>query len=300
MRALVLSGGGVRGAFQAGALLAEVNRNPSLDYQVIAGVSAGAINASGLATHAHKEGGFAQGVKTLQELWLSIEGSHSIYQRRFWGWLAGYFKKGLYSTKPLKNLLEHHVDPKAIRMSERQLRIGVWNVTTDQYFEVSENQNDLVSWILASASIPVILEPVHIKDIVYADGGVRNNVPQGFLEEDDFKFDAIDIFLTSPFSPALGQPIRIKTIKEIGSRLVEALTSEIFYNDLFPFIHYKIKNPKTKIRIFAPPSVFTKNPVSFEPDYIQYLINMGAKTRPIELNVGMFLPLPEVKAIEGS
>jgi len=298
MKALVLSGGGVRGAFQAGALLGESNRNPLLDYDVIAGVSAGAINAGAVASFAEQKGDFAHGVRTLQEMWRTIEGSHSIYEKRMWGWLAGYFKQGLYKTKPLKKLLDIHLDSQAIRLSHRQLRVGVWNVTSDVYFEVSENKADLATWILASASIPVILEPVRIKDVVYADGGVRNNVPQDFLKEKDFQFKEIDIFLTSPFTPALSKPVRIKNLKDIGLRLLEALTSEIFYNDLFPYINYKIKNPETVIRIFAPPSIFTKNPVSFDPDYIQYLINVGINTKPILLDVGSFLPaLPQVSLL---
>src|SRR4051794_19853100 len=49
--ALVLSGGGARGAYQAGVLRRIAHRFPDLHFPIITGVSAGAINASFIAAH---------------------------------------------------------------------------------------------------------------------------------------------------------------------------------------------------------------------------------------------------------
>ncbi|OGW39560.1 MAG: hypothetical protein A2Y97_11820 [Nitrospirae bacterium RBG_13_39_12] len=47
-RALVLAGGGARGAYQAG-MLQELVINKGLDFQILRGVSVGALNAAFLA-----------------------------------------------------------------------------------------------------------------------------------------------------------------------------------------------------------------------------------------------------------
>src|ERR1700712_3074587 len=49
--ALVLTGGGARGAYQAGVLRGLARHFPGLSFPILAGVSAGAINASFLAAH---------------------------------------------------------------------------------------------------------------------------------------------------------------------------------------------------------------------------------------------------------
>ena len=77
--ALVLSGGGFKGAFQLGALdyLREVGLiDPALHFDVIAGISAGALNGAFIAT---------QQYELLKDIWARIEeeGSQVIYTSEF-------------------------------------------------------------------------------------------------------------------------------------------------------------------------------------------------------------------------
>src|SRR5256886_16975561 len=51
-RALVLAGGGARAAYEVGVLAAIAARAPGLEFPIVTGVSAGAINAVYLAAHA--------------------------------------------------------------------------------------------------------------------------------------------------------------------------------------------------------------------------------------------------------
>ena len=61
-RALVMSGGGAKGAFEAGVLygLFHGTEEPAdkFDYDVITGVSAGAINTAGMAMYPKNQTGF--------------------------------------------------------------------------------------------------------------------------------------------------------------------------------------------------------------------------------------------------
>src|SRR5437879_11674029 len=50
--ALVLAGGGARAAYEVGVLSAIAERAPGLEFPIVTGVSAGAINAVYLAAHA--------------------------------------------------------------------------------------------------------------------------------------------------------------------------------------------------------------------------------------------------------
>ena len=51
MNGLVLSGGGARAAFQIGVLTCIAERAADIDFPIITGVSAGAINATFIAGH---------------------------------------------------------------------------------------------------------------------------------------------------------------------------------------------------------------------------------------------------------
>src|SRR5215211_7520707 len=67
--ALVLGGGGARGAYQAGVLRAIARRKPELCIPIVTGISAGAVNTAFLASH---PGSMARATDDLVALWLSI------------------------------------------------------------------------------------------------------------------------------------------------------------------------------------------------------------------------------------
>src|SRR5207237_565310 len=65
-RALVLAGGGARAAYEVGVLAAIAERAPSLEFPIVTGVSAGAINAVYLAAH---PGSLATAARALRAQW---------------------------------------------------------------------------------------------------------------------------------------------------------------------------------------------------------------------------------------
>src|SRR5881392_789476 len=70
---LVLSGGGARAAYQAGALCAIaaiLSKRRARPFSVISGTSAGAINAATLAVHADD---FRRGVARLMRWWRQVD-----------------------------------------------------------------------------------------------------------------------------------------------------------------------------------------------------------------------------------
>src|SRR5215216_5004915 len=64
--AIVLSGGGARAAYQVGVLRGMARHLPDMRFPIVAGVSAGAINAAFLASH---PGSSAEAAFDLSKLW---------------------------------------------------------------------------------------------------------------------------------------------------------------------------------------------------------------------------------------
>ena len=82
--ALVLTGGGARGAYQVGLLRYLARTYPDLHLPILSGVSAGAINISLLAQH---HGTFRQAVSELAALWGSSCRSASF------AWTSGRWRR---------------------------------------------------------------------------------------------------------------------------------------------------------------------------------------------------------------
>ena len=66
---LMLGGGGARGAYQAGVLRGIARRFPQLNFPILAGISAGAVNTIHLAAHA---GSLTESTDDLIKLWLAL------------------------------------------------------------------------------------------------------------------------------------------------------------------------------------------------------------------------------------
>jgi predicted acylesterase/phospholipase RssA len=87
-RALVLSGGGLKGAFQAGAIYhLVVHRH--CDFREIAGVSVGSLNAAVLAQAKRDENpdaslkNMSERAEKLVDIWQGIHSSKQIFKRRW-------------------------------------------------------------------------------------------------------------------------------------------------------------------------------------------------------------------------
>src|SRR5712692_71024 len=78
--ALVLAGGGARAAYEVGVLSAIAERAPGLEFPIVTGVSAGAINAVYLAAHA---GTLSAALAALRDHWKDLVVDR-VYRIRPW------------------------------------------------------------------------------------------------------------------------------------------------------------------------------------------------------------------------
>lgn len=213
--AIVLSGGGARAAYQVGVLRGLARRFPQMSFPIIAGVSAGAINAAQLAAH---PGTLAEAALELAQTWGSLQ-VENIFQvdtpsltREALRWVRWASRlvgdatvgpvRGLVDTRPLRETIQRFsaiVDGELIGI-EGNLRQGrlkaialtALNYGTGQTVTWVQGRN-LVPWsrpelrsvhtrmtvdhVMASSALPLIFPAVRLGDSWYGDGGVRLSAP---------------------------------------------------------------------------------------------------------------------------
>ncbi len=215
--ALVLSGGGARGAYEAGVLrylrsgLAdELGEQPRID--LVCGTSIGAVNACFFAAHAHAP---AQQGEALVDAWRSLR-LEEVFHWSALGLAAlpAYVFRQLRATRlrqvswrvsdflwpeALAKLVEGRIDWPRLHRNVREKHLDALTVTatdlgTGRAVVFVESREPLPPWsrdpvveararmigpehALASGAIPLLFRPVRIEGSWFTDGSVRQNVP---------------------------------------------------------------------------------------------------------------------------
>ncbi|MCC6648306.1 MAG: patatin-like phospholipase family protein [Polyangiaceae bacterium] len=208
--ALILSGGGARGAYEVGVLSYVLDdlarrrgRPPRID--LLSGTSVGAINACYLAAHMSDP---TDGVRRLAQMWralrlddiLGFGARHALSLPRVLTGGPGSLGAGLFDVSPIRALIEREIRWRDIERSLRERSLSLLSVSAT---EVSTGRTAVFmqtgphgalpttapprtvlrsarigpEHALASAAIPVLFPPVKIGAELYFDGGVRQNTP---------------------------------------------------------------------------------------------------------------------------
>ncbi|OLC04742.1 MAG: hypothetical protein AUH78_07750 [Gemmatimonadetes bacterium 13_1_40CM_4_69_8] len=208
--ALVLSGGGARGAYQVGVLAGLAERLPGLEFPILTGMSVGAINTIYLAAHT---GPLPAAVAGLRSEWGRLT-SDAVYRVRSirlvrsalrWAWQGAIGRRrdpvavrGLTDTQPLREFLTRCVDVRGIgaNIANRRLRaaaLSATSYTTGRSVTFVQGTADTPVWervqriavrtqlmldhVMASAALPLVFPAVRIGDEFYGDGSVRQMAP---------------------------------------------------------------------------------------------------------------------------
>lgn len=212
--ALVLSGGGARGAYQVGVLKGlfdlGVLEGDDARFDILVGSSAGSINAAMLAAHADQ---IEIGIGRLMDIWGNIEpqqvfrtdlrslggiGASWIRDLSFGGLLRRVTPKSLLDSAPLRELLHEHI---AFERIDRNIEEGCLRAlslpATDLYTADGvvflHAKPDIPLWqrgrwsvertsigvehVMASSAIPIFFPSVRIGNRHLGDGSIRNTAP---------------------------------------------------------------------------------------------------------------------------
>jgi NTE family protein len=167
---LVLAGGGLKGAFQAG-VLAEIAESLE-EVDGIVGTSIGAWHACRLAQA--KKSGFVEAARELPSLWTRyLKSPKDIYRYHKPKIVAGAYKHSFAHVRPLKQLMNKLIDPEAVRTSDIDIWLPAVDLHTGKTIVFGNDTDDLMQAAHASSAYPGVFPPRPIGPYRFTDGGVR-------------------------------------------------------------------------------------------------------------------------------
>ncbi|MFZ1103007.1 MAG: patatin-like phospholipase family protein [Hyphomicrobiaceae bacterium] len=295
---LALSGGADDGAFGAGLLVGWTKRGDRPRFEVVTGVSAGAL----IAPYAFLGPRYdAQ----LAELWTEFDAKMVFTPQVLAGLLGA---EALADTTPLRELIAKHVNRQMLREIAQEYRNGrllmIGTTNLDAQRQVIWNMGEIAmaaardpkaaqlfrDVLLASSSIPGLFPPVHIKvrvgnrtfEEMHVDGGATRHV---FLAPAQFSLRTFDSLYPRPpirrvyvvrnarLEPAY-EAVQPNTLA-IGARSLTTLTKRQSIGDL-NHIYAMTQRDGAEFRLASIPVSFTqKGSQSFDPVYMKALFEVG-------------------------
>lgn len=211
-RALILSGGGARAAYQVGVLQAVAELLPpehSNPFPIICGTSAGAINAVTLASH---PGNFRESVDSLASMWQNLNVG-DVYLHGWMDILKGLgllglslFNQGIGRQRPL-SLLDnaplwellgsripfHNIDRSIESGKLLAVSVSAMGYSSGHTVSFFQGHQSIEGWtryrrggvatqlrlehLLASSAIPTIFPAIRINREYFGDGALRQLAP---------------------------------------------------------------------------------------------------------------------------
>lgn len=189
--ALVLAGGGTRGAYQLGAWKAL--RELDIKIVAVAGASIGAINGAMIVQDDYEA--LEKIYKDIKiddifEVSKDVDPKKDIFHvSNLLALATDYIKKKGLSNEPLRKMLNKYIDIKKFYDSDIDFGLSTFSIDNFETFEVFKEDMEkdrLVDYILASACFP-IFKVQNISGKKYIDGGTADNLPVRMLTEKGYK-----------------------------------------------------------------------------------------------------------------
>ncbi|MDD3113248.1 MAG: patatin-like phospholipase family protein [Candidatus Izemoplasmatales bacterium] len=190
---LCLSGGGARGAFQVGVMKALTELGIAPKITAYSGTSIGSVNASFFAT---------KSIDEIISIWESISPESMKRTESYFRNLIRDHPKvtetGLFDISDLEQIIQNHLVPPLIKEKEIYVTLSEGGAVGEGFFGLlkasynhyikkdakavyiplhKQSEEDMIRFILASCSIPIVFPGVSIGSVNYFDGGLYDNVP---------------------------------------------------------------------------------------------------------------------------
>jgi len=283
-QALVLSGGGGRGAYECGVYkyLEAIGYEPD----ILVGTSIGAINAAAIAS--------GRSAAELEEAWLSTQTSdvHRFWRLKPW--------RSLYDTTPWRQTLRRYIDFDALPQTDNRLLIAATELETGDLRFFDNREQDLTpDHILASSSIPLVYPWTEVNGRHYWDGAVMANTPMAGAI--DAGADEIIVVLLSPIGEREIEPPRspwhaltvildlaLSATFENDAKQIDAVNRLVMANldDAHRYITYHVVAPSQATGL--------RRIIQYEPKMSRRLIDMGYADTQRTLERVLARPTPAV------
>ncbi|MDP2559977.1 patatin-like phospholipase family protein [Psychrobium sp. 1_MG-2023] len=264
--ALLLSGGGARGAYQVGVLKAIASfypRNHGIPFPILCGTSAGAMNSTALGCYAPC---FHLGVKKLEWIWRNMK-TEQIYRSDFnhvtrymfnnvTKWLRSDLCRNrptsLLDNTPLRGLLKQFVPFERLERNISKGYLHALSVTASSYKtgnSVSffqghssidpwkrskrESMRDLLHFehLMASAALPLVFPAIEVRQAFYGDGSIHQLSPLStpiHLGADKI----LCIGLDSPHDQPAHSLLKHPSASSIAGHLLDSVFSDTLESDI--------------------------------------------------------------------
>ena len=274
--ALVLSGGGSKGAYQAGALKGLINgeSSQSFDYDVVVGISTGARQGYIISAFAKEDS--KEMADYLVDSWASIDVDDLLTPHQ-----DGEFHLSKYDTQHQQDIIKDVLtDLIPDGNFKRKYSIGVTEMNFGpQYRAINmnelpvENRLDTASLLITAAgAIPFIFESLEYEGNDIYDGGLKKyfDIEEAIQRCSEVVSDESDIVLD------------LITLSQQGRKALDgeiSWTERFLNNDNWPEIVEAMKNhPKVQFRyLMVPETEVLKNydSLNVDPDYTFQMIEQG-------------------------
>ena len=265
--ALIFSGGGAKGAYEAGVAAAFLANGVPI--RLVAGTSAGALNAALVAAG---QGGL------LEEMWRSLT-REQVYQLRpsvfFMGLLPGWLTLwrvnaagSLLDPSPLRELIESRLDLERVRRSP--IRLVILTADLDRRVKrLFDNRSVSVDALMASVAVPGAFPPAMVDGSLLFDGGLTGRAP--ILDALESGVDVQRGVVIMSYaegergSPATTIRRAVEAAFEMG--MVTQITREVELA--------RLRFPQVEIHLLTPTAPLDLRPLELEPPAMARALEQG-------------------------
>ena len=264
--AVILSGGGAKGAYEAGVVAVLAERR--VPVRIAAGSSAGALSAAMLV---------AGRADRLETMWRSIR-RDQVYSIRtpifFAGLLPGWLtllavngSSSLLDPQPLRELISSSLDLERVRSSPVRLLVTATDLVRRQT-RAFDNQTVTVDVLMAAAAVPGAFPPVEVDGAILVDGGLTSRAP--VIEA--LRATTVGRALVV-VSYASGEPSSPPTT--MRSALDAAVETAMLHQIRRDVELARLTYPGVDVQTLAPSAPLRIRPLEFEPEELARLVDLG-------------------------
>ncbi len=265
--ALVFSGGGAKGAYEAGVALAFLAR--AVPIKLVAGTSAGALNATLVA------GGQPE---LLEETWRTLT-RDQVYRLKpsvfFAGFLPGWLTLwgvnaagSLFDPSPLRAMIEARVDLERVRRSPVRLVI----VTADlgsRARRLFDNESVSVEALMASVAVPGAFPPASVDGTLLFDGGLAGRAPVLDALEAGVDVERAVVVMSYAEAERGDPPTTVRRAVEAAFEM--GMTSQIQRDVELA----RLRHPRVDVQLLIPTTPLDLRPLDFEPPALARALEQG-------------------------
>lgn len=265
--AVVLSGGGAKGAWEAGVAGALIERGVPI--RLVAGSSAGALNAAMIADGR---------IDRLAALWGSVT-REQVYALRpsvvFAGLLPGWLTLlaldragSLFDAQPLRDLITGALDLDRVRASPVRLLV----VTTDlerRQKRVFDNRTISIDALMAATAVPGAFPPVEVDGRLLVDGGLTGRAPVLEALESGVAVDRVVVVMSYATAEGGRRPTTLRRALE------EAFEMAMIHQIRRDTELARLRHPTVDVQLLTPSAPLDLRPLDFDAPGIARALERG-------------------------